>query len=214
MSKEQYVWSIPLRLFHLVFVVSIVILTVTGFYIYSPGGGAVAEETIGFDMGATRSWHFIVAGAFVVSVLLRLVLFVGGGTKYEKFTDFAPVNNRNLKNLFSTIAYYLYLTDKHERRLGHNALAGSSYIGIVLVSLVQILSGFCLLYPESGLWQGTGLALFGSIATVRFVHHIFTWLFILFAVIHVYIAVWNHVRTPAEGMLLSIFTGKKQDSEE
>ena len=33
----------------------------------------------------------------------------------------------------------------------------------------------------------------GGLATVRFIHHLLTWLFILFIMVHVYMAVWHDV---------------------
>jgi len=31
----------------------------------------------------------------------------------------------------------------------------------------------------------------GGLATVRYLHHVFTWFFILFIVVHVYMAFWS-----------------------
>jgi len=70
--------------------------------------------------------------------------------------DILPVTSRNIKSLTTTLGYYSYVSDKHDGRLGHNVLAGIIYIVTIIAALFQLASGFYMLYPEAGFWQGIG----------------------------------------------------------
>jgi Ni/Fe-hydrogenase 1 B-type cytochrome subunit len=97
--------------------------------------------------------------------------------------------------------------------LGHNALAGIVYIVTFLVAMVQIASGFYLLYPEAMFWQKWGTWLFVSQQQGRGIHYFIMWYFFFFAATHIYIVVWNDMRSK-EGLISSIFTGTKYTPEE
>ena len=203
----KYAWSILFRLFHWAFALSIVALVVTGLYINSPWTNSIIEGSKSFPMATMRYMHFLAGFIFTAAVGVRLYLWLFGN-KQEKFWDSAPITPRNIKNLFSTLAYYLYLTDKHDERLGHNALAGTAYLITIGLALVQLVSGFYLLYPESLFWQKWGVTLFYTHQQARFIHHILMWYFIIFAFFHLYIVIWNDIKSP-EGLISSIFNGRK-----
>lgn len=205
--ERKTAWGLLLRLYHWSFVLSILMLAVTGLYIHDPWTSSMLEGRGFFPMADCRYYHFVAGFVFTAAVLVRLYLLVFGNPE-ERFLGFAPVTGRNIRNVFSTLAYYLYLTDKGGHRLGHNALAGTFYLVTLLLALLQLISGFALLYPESGFWQAMAGKIFGVQQEIRFYHHIFMWYFLIFAFIHVYIVVWNDVRSP-EGLISSIFTGDK-----
>ena len=208
MRYENYqVWSVPLRLFHWIFSLAIVLLVVTGFYIADPWTGTMQEDTGAFPMQAMRNIHFI-AAFFLTAVFLVRIWLLFFGNRHERLMDFAPFTKANIKNLWNMIACYLYLTDKKEKRKGHNALAGAAYLTLLLVTVFQVISGFYLLYPESGFWQGAGGLLFGTQQTARFVHHILMWIYILYTLFHLYTAIWSDIKYPG-GIISAIFTGNK-----
>ncbi|MBU1568907.1 MAG: cytochrome b/b6 domain-containing protein, partial [Proteobacteria bacterium] len=103
---------------------------------------------------------------------------------------------------------YSYISDKHDERLGHNILAGLAYLFTFIAALFMILSGFYMLYPEAPFWAKWGVMVFGSQQFARYLHHLLMWWFMIFAVIHLYLCVWNDVKEP-EGLISSIFTGAK-----
>ncbi len=208
MSYETIrVWGVLLRLYHWALVISISALAVTGLYINSPWTGTTLEGVAAMPMLAMRNWHFLAACLFSGAVLVRIYLLLFGN-RYERLGDLLPVTGRNLRNLFSTLLYYLYLNPNKEERMGHNVLAGMTYLLTLLVALFQVASGFFLRYAESAFWQGLGGAIFGSQQQARFVHHLLMWYFLLFALIHIYLVVWNEVKAP-EGIISSIFSGRK-----
>ena len=210
--ERHQAWSVLLRLFHWSFALSIVTLLVTGLYIHFPWTNTMVIGVSSFPMATMRYIHFIAGFIFTAALLTRIYLLIFGN-RQERFWDFLPITPRNIKNLFSTIGYYLYLTDKHDRRTGHNALAGIVYFVTFLAAAVQLGSGFFLLYPELALAQKWGLPLLGSQQQARGIHYLLMWYFIFFAASHIYIVIWNDARSK-EGLISSIFTGVKYLPEE
>jgi Ni/Fe-hydrogenase b-type cytochrome subunit len=95
----------------------------------------------------------------------------------------------------------MYLFIEPERAphyLGHNPLQQLSYTGIYLMAALQVATGFYLygLSDAGGFffatfgWIGP---LFGGAQVVRFVHHVVTWLWLVFIPIHVYLTVRSDV---------------------
>lgn len=205
--EKKYVWSILFRLCHWAFALAIVVLAVTGFYIHDPWTNTWLEGGRNFPMADLRYYHFLAGFVFTAAVLVRFFLYLFGN-RQERILNALPVSTGNVRNFFSTLAYYGYVTDSHEERLGHNTLAGLTYLFTYVAAAAQLLSGFYLLYPESATWQSWGLPLFGAQQQARFIHHLLMWYFLFFALVHLYLLVWNDVRSP-EGMISSIFNGYK-----
>lgn len=203
----HYAWSVLLRLFHWAFALSIVTLVTTGFYIHFPWTNTFIEGETCFPVATMRYIHFIAAFVFTGAMLARVYLLFFGN-KQERLWDFLPVTPKKAGNFFHTIKFYLYLTDRHTPRLGHNTLAGILYLLTFIIALLQILSGFYMLYPESAAFQKWGLLFFGPQQNGRFMHYLFMWYFIIFAAVHVYIVVWNDIKSK-EGLISSIFNGTK-----
>ncbi|MFZ5764855.1 MAG: Ni/Fe-hydrogenase, b-type cytochrome subunit [Thermodesulfobacteriota bacterium] len=205
--EKKYVWSVLFRLCHWGFALSIVFLAVTGWYIHDPWTNTMVEGNGRFPMAEIRQIHFIAGFVFTASVLVRLFLYLFGNSQ-ERLVGPLPVTRANIKNFFSTLGFYGYVTDEHEERLGHNALAGLVYLFTWLVALLQLISGFYLLYPENTAWQDWGLAMFGTQQQGRFVHYLIMWYFLLFTVTHLYMLAWNDLKSP-EGLISSIVNGYK-----
>jgi len=78
--------------------------------------------------------------------------------------------------------------------------------------VVQVITGFGLYAGMSGWWLadlfGWVVPLFGGDFMVRTIHHITTWLFIFFTLIHVYL-VFYHDWLEGRGEVSSIFGGYK-----
>ncbi|MGB9712929.1 MAG: Ni/Fe-hydrogenase, b-type cytochrome subunit [Dissulfurimicrobium hydrothermale] len=204
--EKKKAWGVLLRLFHWAYAITIVILVISGYYIYEPWLNS-HELGASFPMASTRYIHFVAGYAFIGAIVVRIYLFFFGN-KQERFLDSAPVTPRNIKNLFGTIVYYLYLTDYHEERLGHNALFMLFYIITLFLALVQVLTGLYLLFPENLAVQHMGISLFGTQQEARLVHYFLMWYFIIFTMTHIYITIWNDIERP-EGLISSIFNGSK-----
>ncbi len=203
----ENVWSVLLRLFHWLLVLSIIALVVTGFYVNTPWTNTTLEGGGSFPMATMRYIHFVAGYLFAAVVAVRLFLYIFGN-RQERIWGILPFTPRNFRGLIANIRYYSYISDDHDQRLGHNVLAGSTYVITIVAAIVQLISGYYLLYPEVVFWQGLGNAIFGSQQQGRFVHHLLMWYFIFFTFIHVYMVIWNDVKTP-EGLASSMINGKK-----
>src|SRR5208337_1286656 len=93
-------------------------------------------------------------------------------------------------------ADYLTLRRGHEH-LGHNALGGASYtVFILLLGSVQIFTGMAL-YSETNpggtlsFLFGWVIPLLGGSFQTRMYHHLVAWAFPIFALLHIYIAIYD-----------------------
>jgi Ni/Fe-hydrogenase b-type cytochrome subunit len=117
-------------------------------------------------------------------------------------------------NMVRQVKYYLMIQpEKAPHYLGHNPLQQLSYTGIYLLAVLEIATGFTL-YGQSnpgGLFYtafGWLVPLFGGLQVVRFVHHVVSWLFLIFIPIHVYLATRSDIMERG-GAISSIITGGK-----
>lgn len=205
---KKRAWSVLLRLYHWAFALSIVTLCITGFYINGPWTNSMTEGSVSWTMAYFRFIHFVAGYVFTAAVLARIFLYIFGN-KQERILEHLPVTPRNIKNFFNTLLRYSYIKDDHDTdRLGHNVLAGITYVITIIAAVFQLVSGFYMLYPELAIWEGYGLAIFGSQQYARYIHHLLMWWFMIFAFIHIYLVIWNDVKEP-EGLVSSIFTGVK-----
>ncbi len=206
MYEKKRAWSVLFRLYHWSLVISILFLAVTGYYIHDPWSSNILGD-LRFPVAFMRYVHFIAGFLFTAAIIVRIYLFLFGN-KQERIFSALPVTPGNVKNFFSTMAFYGYLTDRHEPRLGHNVLAGMTYLITLFLALGQLLTGFYMLYPESAFWQSLAFPLFGPQQQGRFIHFCIMWYFFIFVPIHIYIIIWNDVKSP-EGLISSIFNGDK-----
>lgn len=171
---------IPYRILHLVIITSVLLLIITGFYIHRPfiGGG-------GFLMSLALGVHFFAAGILIIGVVLRiLAMFFGRNRDWPSFIP----NSEDIKLIPQVIAHYLHLRDMPELKKKYNPLQMMAYIGAFVMAIFQIITGFALLYPEG--WLGfINYGIFNNEIEARMAHYIVTWLFILFLMIHLYLAI-------------------------
>lgn len=206
-----YVWDIVVRACHWTIVLSIIGLSITGFYIGNPFIKAPGEAGGHFVMGWVRAIHFYFAIAFTLAVMSRL-FWMRIGPDVARWPSFLPVTRERWAGMRDTFLFYILLRRKFPPMLGHNPLAGITYYGIFLLFLVMIVTGlaqYSMVDPDSVFRVfGVFLPVFGGPQTTRWIHHAVMWLLIGFAVHHVYSAVMAaHIEK--NGILESIFTGYK-----
>ncbi|MCF6179292.1 MAG: Ni/Fe-hydrogenase, b-type cytochrome subunit [Geopsychrobacter sp.] len=210
MLQIRYVWEWPVRLTHWFNVLSILVLSVTGFYIGDPK--LVVPHTSDFMMGWVRVVHFGFAYVFAVSLIVR-ILWMFIGNQYASWKAFCPwATKEGRKHILGTFTYYTFLRKKPPYVVGHNALAVMAYSVVFLLFFVQIISGFALYsqYDPMGIWASTMAPVLSSFSTqgLRLTHHLIMWLVIAFAIHHVYSA-WLMDVKEKNGTLSSIFGGYK-----
>ena len=206
-----YVWDVPVRIIHWTTVIAIVVLTVTGIYIAYPFIGTTGPATDQYLMGTIRFIHIVAAFVFTTAVLFRLYWAFMGGV-YARWHQFLPSTRARLRGLLRMLGYYTFLRKRPPEVVGHNALAGLTYLGLYLLFFVQIATGFALLsLPDTGgFWKaafGWIILRFGA-QPVRLVHDLLMYLFLAFVVHHVYSAVLIDIEERS-GLVSSMITGYK-----
>lgn len=123
-----------------------------------------------------------------------------------------PLHKRQWKEMIEVMKFYAFIRPTPVSKVGHNAMAAFSYIGIYTLVLVEILSGLVMfnwlrhspiLTPLVG-WIPRMI----NIQNLRLIHYCLMFVFIAFGILHVHLCL---IVSSAEkrGLLDSIFTGYK-----
>jgi Ni/Fe-hydrogenase 1 B-type cytochrome subunit len=210
--RRRYVWQWPIRLSHWINALCVVVLFATGEYIAHPQLAPAGEAYKHFVMGRVREIHFAFAFVFLISFLWRIYWFWMGNNYARSGFPFVW-RKAWWGDLTRQGRQYLSLKRGHVH-LGHNALAGLAYtIFVIGLGWMQILTGLAL-YSESnpgGFWDrvvGWVIPLFGGPYRTHLWHHMFSWLFLVFAIVHVYVVLFDSEQYQ-NGLLSSIVSGYK-----
>lgn len=204
-----YVWQYPLRLVHWGLVLSIVALSFTGYYIHNPF--IIGQTKTPFLMGWFRFVHESFAMVFIGCFLLRIYLFFFGD-RWVRWRALVPYRKEQFKEMIQVMKFYAFMRPTPLSKVGHNAMAAASYIGIYALVFVEIVTGLvmynwlrhsAILTPLVG-WIPRLI----SIQTIRLIHYFLMFVFIAFGILHVHLCL---IVSSAEkrGLLDSIFTGYK-----
>ena len=165
--REVYVWELPVRIYHWLNALCIVILCITGFIIADPP--AIMTETeanLSYWFGMVRFIHFVAAFVFFFNFVFRLYWgFVGN--RYARWNNFIPLKKSQWKEILEVIKVdILMIKNKPVDSIGHNALASVIYFGTFWAFLLQSITGF-------GLYAKMSESVFS--ATVRLDHSVDGW---------------------------------------
>jgi Ni/Fe-hydrogenase 1 B-type cytochrome subunit len=217
--RSVYVWELPVRLVHWTIVLTLIVLSATGYYIYNPflGGGTrglSGASGIGFTMGWMRFIHESAGFVFTAAVLLR-VYWAFAGNRFAHWRALLPITRAQRHDLLAMVRFYVLRQRHPPPANGHNPLAAMAYLGVYGLFALSILSGFGLFAWVSRipLW----MTLFGwtyhhllPIQQLRVLHLVLMFVFGAFTVHHVYSAVLVDL-DERNGELSSIITGYKSD---
>jgi Ni/Fe-hydrogenase 1 B-type cytochrome subunit len=207
-----YVWQWPVRLTHWLTAYSLLFLAITGFYIGHPLLNVSGPAGSHFVMGWAKTLHFYLAIVFGLSVISRIIwMFLGN--EYSRWDKFVPVTRSRRRGAIDALRYYLFQLRQPPGYVGHNPLAGFTYIFVFLLFLLMITSGLGL-YALSAHVESPFrvfrflLDFYGGAASARWIHHVGMWLLLGFAVHHVYSAVLMS-QVEARGTVESMASGYK-----
>jgi len=216
--KRVYVWELPVRFFHWINAASIMILTATGLVIGQPFtlmAGMDASSQYWF--GWVRFIHFLSAYILVINLAVR-IYWAFKGNEYAKWHNFIPMKKEQRDEIKEVIKVDVFQTTVHGKiSVGHNALAYTVYLGLFVMILIQIITGFGLYSKMSDAWFpaifGWIVPLLGGDYSTKMVHHILTWFFIIFTIVHVYLTFY-HDYVEGRGTISSIVGGWKFEKAE
>lgn len=204
-----YVWQVPVRLVHWTIFLSMIVLSVTGYYIHNPF--IIARGPDAYLMATMRFLHETGAFVFTGAFLVRIYWFFAGN-RFAHWRAFVPVTRAQRRGVLDMLKYYLFLRWRSPEAAGHNGLAALAYLGVYALMLLQIVTGFVLFQKiiQTQPWA----TLFGwipgliNIQYLRQIHYLLMFVFIAFTIWHVYSAVLSSVEEK-NGLLGSIFSGHK-----
>jgi Ni/Fe-hydrogenase 1 B-type cytochrome subunit len=204
-----YVWEWPVRTAHWLTALSLIVLTVTGYYLYRPF--VIATNRTDYIMATMRFTHVTAGFVFMIAFLLRMYwMFVGN--RWAHWDQFVPTRRSRWTDLVQTAKYYSFLRWRPTANIGHNALAGAAYSVVYLLALIEIVTGLALFSHVLGsrFWTivtGWPLRLV-DIQYVREIHFLVMFTFWMFFLHHLYSAMLVS-KEEKTGVMESIFSGYK-----
>ncbi len=185
--KEAH--PLPFVITHWINLVCMILLIITGFYIHFP--------FIAGWMGICRGIHIFCGVVIVLNLIVRVVLaFIikdaqRGGTREgldRDIKNFLP-SKANKHQFLPWIKYYLFIKKDHPKGTKYGSLQKICYFLIPFLILASAFSGFSL-WETTADWAlfAWGTQLVGGAMNMRVIHYFLMWVFIIFIIIHVYLA--------------------------
>ncbi len=179
---KTYIWSLPTRLFHWLLV-----------------AGMVAAYLLG-EEEELLSVHSAVGYAVGILIVFRIIWGIAG-PKYSRFRDF-PVGISSLKSFISD------MKGSKNQSPGHNPAASLIMLGIILFTLLIVVSGTLLLASEGqGFFSSFSIGM--SSDSLKEVHEIAVYIVIGLVIVHLLGNLVDFIFHKETGTLQSIFTGYK-----
>jgi Ni/Fe-hydrogenase 1 B-type cytochrome subunit len=188
-----YVYAWPMRVWHWVMTLALIVLGVTGWFIARP----LAD----WGTGWPRLLHMVSGDVLAISMVGRVYWAIVGGPHAREIFIIPVWKKEFWVETKDEVLYYLFIK-KGRAYVGHNPLARLSMFGMfVLITLFMIVSGFAIYgedTPGGGMDRAFGwvFTLLGSSQTVRTWHHLGMWGLALFTCIHLYLAVRADIMGP------------------
>lgn len=184
-TREEH--PLPAVILHWFHLISIAVLTYTGFYIHRPFGPG--------SMDLMRSLHFIFMFIVILVAIVRVYwAFAGGGsatggsrTRVPDYRHFG-YERANRGTFGKTAAYYVFLRKSHPHGGKYNTLQKGTYLFWLLLILLQAITGFALWTNTAQAFSGLTYALGGPIV-MREIHYLIMWLFIITTLVHIYLSI-------------------------
>ncbi len=184
---KTYIWTLPTRIFHWLLVAGMVVAYV------------VSEEDELLNIHSSVG--------YMVGVLIAFRIIWGFfGPKYSRFTDFS----------FGLKALKAFITDmktSKSQHAGHNPGASFVMFGIIICTLLIVVSGALLLAADGqGLFRSIQIGM--SSDTLKEIHEIAVNIVIVLVILHLIGNTVDFIFNRQAGTLTSMFTGYKNMTAE
>lgn len=209
-DHPDFVYSSSNRILHWIRALVITGLIITGFYIADPF--LSPDGTVGSLLfGKWAMWHFILGFILISSGLLRIYLFFFGKDRDGELRSLRDVFS--IKSWIIQLKSYFFIGELQKKGL-YGPLQFITYFAIMVLVIVASVTGLVLyvhVYHQGiGGWLYDPMraveAWMGGLATVRYIHHITMWGYLIFIPIHIYLVIWSAIRFK-HGALDVMFTG-------
>lgn len=211
-----YVYETPVRIWHWVNALCILVLIVTGYFIGQPLPSMPGEASDQFLMGYVRFAHFAAGQVLVVAYLCRLAwAFVGN--RHSRQIFYVPFwSGQFWREVWWEAKWYLFLVPEPKKYEGHNPLAHLAMFTMFHLTLLALMLTGCALYAEGqghgSLWYaafGWVIDLIGpNTMVVHTVHRLAMWVMLVFAIIHIYAAIREDIMS-RQSMISTMLSGER-----
>ncbi|MDY0341618.1 MAG: cytochrome b/b6 domain-containing protein [Coriobacteriia bacterium] len=173
---------------HWINLVCMIMLAFSGFYIHYPF----------FDgfMGVARGMHFVAMFVIIITLTFRIIaaFFVKTATDLGSREVDTDIKNwlpqeKNKHQLFETLKYYLFFRKEGVISAKYGSLQKIAYLATIPLTYLMAYTGFALYSPTAN-WGFliAGTEFVGGPMNMRIIHYFMMWVFIVFTMIHAYLA--------------------------
>ena len=211
-----FVYEAPVRVWHWLNALSIVVLAITGYLIASPLPSVAGEASDNFLMGYIRFTHFAAAYIFAIAFLARIYWALVGNHHAQQLFKLPITDKDWWAGMLQELQWYLFLVKQPRKYVGHNPLAHLfMFFGITVGGIFMITTGFAL-YGEGaqeGSWSHAVftswvIPMFGQSQDVHTWHHMVAWGMVWFIILHVYAALREDIMS-RQTMVSAIVSGSR-----
>ena len=187
--NKSYIWSIPTRVFHWLFVLFILLAFISA------------------DEERWLNYHAVIGYAVLILLIFRAGwgLF---GPKYSLFKDF-PIGKQKAKEFLENIF------DDKQKYIGHNPMASYVIIAMLLVAFLTVVTGILAfgIQEGKGILSSLNSSFFKEMKLFKEIHEILSTLFIALIAAHIGGVLVDRLLHKKHETLNSIFTGYKVTQE-
>jgi Ni/Fe-hydrogenase 1 B-type cytochrome subunit len=194
--KSVYVYEAPVRLWHWVNALSLVVLGITGYFIGSPLPTMPGEASANYLMGYIRFAHFAAGYVFAVGLIGRVYWAIVGNHHARELFSVPVFRRAYWAEVLVMVKWYAFISPRPSRYVGHNPLARFAMFFVFLFTSVFMLATGFAMYGEGtqpGSWAarlfGWVIPLMGQSQDVHTWHHLGLWVMVCFVIAHIYAAV-------------------------
>jgi Ni/Fe-hydrogenase 1 B-type cytochrome subunit len=214
-GKTVYVYEGPVRIWHWLNALCILVLCVSGYFIGSPLPSVSGEASDSFLFGYIRFAHFAAGYVFAIAFAVRIYwAFVGNHHAKQLFM--LPVHDPKWwAGIVREIRWYLFMEKQPFKYVGHNPLAHLfMFLFVTVAATLMILTGFALYSEGAGLgtWQdrlfGWVIPMLGGSQATHSWHHLGMWGIVTFVILHVYAAVREDIMS-RQTMISTMISGQR-----
>ncbi|HYD32656.1 MAG TPA: Ni/Fe-hydrogenase, b-type cytochrome subunit [Azospirillaceae bacterium] len=213
--RGAYVYETPVRLWHWINALSVVVLSITGYLIGVPLPTTTGDASEWYVMGWMRFFHYVSAYVFTIGLIVR-VWWAAVGNRYARQMFYLPIWRRSwVSELLYQLRWMLFAERRSMLYLGHNPLANAMMFTLFLIpSVIVTITGFAMYAEASGheSWQYAAFAWFIDLwvntQDLHTIHRLAMWVIVLFAIAHIYTAVREDIMS-GQSMISTMVNGER-----